>query len=97
VEERRRKRSEDGTARHQTESLAARNGKKTAAAMIGLNPKFFLIESRTKLWYHLLANNVKTRSNTRHDFYVENPCGKKPRAQIGDLHYDERVTTQRIQ
>jgi hypothetical protein len=57
----------------------------------------FLIESRTKLWYHLLANNVKTRSNRRHVFYVENPWGKKTRAQIGDLHYDERVATQRIQ
>ena len=25
----------------------------------------------------------------RHDFYVENPCGKKPRAPTGDLHYNE--------
>ena len=33
-----------------------------------------------------IANNVKTRLNTRHDFYVENPCGKKPRAPTGDLH-----------
>jgi hypothetical protein len=60
----------DGTVRHQTESFAACDGKKTAA------PNFFSIESRTKLWYHLLASNAKTRSNTRHDFYVENPCGK---------------------
>ena len=25
----------------------------------------------------------------RHDFYVENPCGKKPRAPTGDIHYNE--------
>ena len=31
----------------------------------------------------------KTRLNTRHDFYVKNPCGKKPRAPIGDLHCNE--------
>ena len=24
----------------------------------------------------LLANNVKIKSNTRHDFYVQNSCGK---------------------
>jgi hypothetical protein len=59
-----------------------------------LNPIFFNRISRTKLRYHLLANNPKTRSNTRHEFYVENPCGNKPQASIGDLHYDERVTTQ---
>jgi hypothetical protein len=44
-----------------------------------------------------LSNNVKTRSNKRHNFYVENPCGKKLRAPIGDLHYDERVITHGIQ
>jgi hypothetical protein len=41
----------------------------------------------------LLANNAKTRSNTRHKFYMGNPSGEKPRASIGYLHYDERVTT----
>jgi hypothetical protein len=50
-----------------------------------------------EIYLYLLTNNAKTRSNTRHDFYVENPCGKKPRAPIGGLHYDERVTTQGIQ
>jgi hypothetical protein len=29
----------------------------------------------------LLENIVKTRSNTRHDFYVENPCGKNHERQ----------------
>ena len=37
----------------------------------------------------LIANNAKTRLNTRQDFNVENPCGKKPRAPTGDLHYNE--------
>jgi hypothetical protein len=55
------------------------------------NPNFFSIESCTKLWYHLLANNAKTRSNTRHDFYVENPCGKKPQAPTDDLHYEREL------
>ena len=37
----------------------------------------------------MLANNAKIRSNTRHDFYMENLCGKKPWAPTGDLHYNE--------
>jgi hypothetical protein len=60
------------------------------------NPNFFNQISYQAL-NHLLANNVKTRSNTRHDFYVENSCGKKLRAPIDDLRYDERVKTQGIQ
>jgi hypothetical protein len=40
------------------------------------NPNFFSIQSRNKIWCHLLANNAKTRSNKRHDFYVEKLYGK---------------------
>jgi hypothetical protein len=85
--------------RQRSKELAAVRWKKDGGGRANRerNPKFFSIESRTKLWYHLLANNAKTRSNTRHDFYVENPCGKKPRAPTDDLHYDERVTMQGIQ
>jgi hypothetical protein len=54
-------------------------------------------EAQQRELYVLSANNAKTRSNTRHDFDVENPCGKKTRAPIGNLHYDERVTTHGIQ
>ena len=50
---------------------------------------YLLGERRESFIYRMLANNAKTRSNTRHNFYVENPYGKKPRAPTGDLHYND--------
>ena len=39
----------------------------------------------------VLANNANQDRTRDTIFYVENPCGKKPRAPTGDLHYMERV------
>ena len=39
----------------------------------------------------VLANNANQDRTRDTIFYVENPCGKKPRAPTGDLHYMMRV------
>jgi hypothetical protein len=37
--------------------------------------------------FALLVNNANKDRTQDTDFYVKNPCGKKPRAPTGDLHY----------